>query len=155
MPCIWSLIACLISGCKRTPCWRWSFWRIAPSRRPAPVADMLKPSCSAIRLSSALTMGLTQRSRWTAVVLAVFPFVVRVLFRCKGFARGYGSPQQAAPWLVARMQSALYLALPQRLLASPLPPLIAAERRIVQVVQSSLETIGDFATLIPLSFGAC
>src|SRR5918992_1373078 len=60
---------------------------MAAASRLAPVADMLKPSCSAIRCNSALTMGFTQRSRWTVVVLATFPFGVRVPFGRNGFAR--------------------------------------------------------------------
>src|ERR671918_1544805 len=61
---------------------------MAPASSAAPVADILKPSCAARRCNSALTMGLTQRSRWTVVVLATFLFVERVPFGCKGFARG-------------------------------------------------------------------
>src|ERR671918_2387598 len=61
---------------------------MAPASSAAPVADILKPSCAARRCNSALTMGLTQRSRWTVVVLALFQFVARVPFGRNGFARG-------------------------------------------------------------------
>src|SRR5919106_6013220 len=61
---------------------------MAPASSAAPVADILKPSCAARRCNSALTMGFTQRSRWTVVVLALFLFVERVLFGRNGFARG-------------------------------------------------------------------
>src|SRR5918996_2914322 len=61
---------------------------MAAASRLAPVAERLRPSCAAIRCNSALTMGLTQRSRWTVVVLALFQFVARVPFGRNGFARG-------------------------------------------------------------------
>src|ERR687896_1997342 len=60
---------------------------MAPASSAAPVADVLKPSCAARRCNSALTIGLTQRSRWTVVVLTLFPFVERGVFLFNRFAR--------------------------------------------------------------------
>ena len=53
-------IACSMIGCNSTACWTCSFWRTASRRKAAPVAETLKPSCLAIRSTSALTSRSTQ-----------------------------------------------------------------------------------------------
>ena len=66
-------IACSMIGCRSTACWMCSFWRTASRRKAAPVAETLKPSCRAIRSTSALTSRA--RPRWSPGRAAVLCWV--------------------------------------------------------------------------------
>jgi hypothetical protein len=86
-----------------------------------------------MRFSSALSMGLTQRTRWTVFRLLLPCFFARLdCCSVAAIARGFGAVQ-AAVWLRDRASARFYLALPKRQPPPLLPRLIAAERRFLEI----------------------
>jgi hypothetical protein len=95
--------------------------------------DMLRPSCSAIRCNSALTMGLTQRTRWTVLRFVLPCFFARVVLLLT--TRNRAALWSGAGWLEgARPRVSAVLSCPPKRLPLPLlPRLIAVKRCLFQI----------------------